>query len=504
MKQPQYNSAIKILASMLQLLSILICAIVLVYAGTVFRDRNLKIEEFRMITIVIVTFFVLFLICMMYLTLATGRREGEDSVRLYRIDYMPVEILFAIFILYMTALFLFYARIQHLQLNMASILILNGTIVFISDCVLSTIYLSFARKVKADIFIQTSLMEWFFRNLSEAGKEHLIHIQSVCLYLAAVVMYLLCSWGTFVKGYVWAIIGLVTLLAVTGSYLIRQAVQRKKLLDGIMEISSGKLDYRLEESDYGEDYRELAEGINNIRLGLSNAVEENLKSERLKTELITNVSHDIKTPLTSIINYVNLIKMERIQNENVENYLNILEKKSLRLKQLTEDLVEISKINSGAVTLDMQQIDMVELIYQTGGEFNELFEERGLTIITRLPKTPVIIMADGNRIWRVIQNLYNNVAKYALHDTRVYVELKVENKMAEFSIKDVSEQEIKKVASDLSERFVRGDEARGTEGSGLGLSIAKNLTSLMNGEFEITLDGDLFTARIRFPIVEQS
>ena len=236
-------------------------------------------------------------------------------------------------------------------------------------------------------------------------------------------------------------------------------------------------------------------------MGLSNAVEENLKSERLKTELITNVSHDIKTPLTSIINYVNLIKMENIQNEKIENYVDILEKKSMRLKQLTEDLMEVSKISSGNIELDMQQINMVELIYQTGGEFNEIFEEKGLTIITRLPKEPVMIFADGSRLWRVVQNLYNNAAKYALKDTRVYVELKVEEGWAEFSMKDISEQELETAPDDLSERFVRGDESRGTEGSGLGLSIARSLTNLMGGTFEIHLDGDLFTVSIVFPCI---
>ncbi len=253
--------------------------------------------------------------------------------------------------------------------------------------------------------------------------------------------------------------------------------------------------------EFKGDYRDLAEEVNGIGQGLMNAVEENLKSERLKTELVTNVSHDIKTPLTSIINYISLIKMEGTWNQNVENYVGILEKKSERLKQLTEDLVEISKITSGNIMLDMQPINMVELICQTGGEFNEIFEDVGLTIITRLPKEPVMILADGSRLWRVVQNLYNNVAKYALKDTRVFVELKMERGIAEFSIKDISAQGIHKSAQDLSERFVRGDESRGTEGNGLGLSIARNLTNLMGGTFEINLDGDLFTVSITFPMI---
>ena len=182
----------------------------------------------------------------------------------------------------------------------------------------------------------------------------------------------------------------------------------------IRQSSDGQLNYKFDVKEFSGDYRELAEEINGIGEGLSNAVDENVKNERLKTELVTNVSHDIKTPLTSIINYVSLIKMEGTWNENVENYVEILEKKSQRLKQLTEDLVEVSKITSGTILLDMQPINMVELICQTGGEFNEIFEDVGLTVVTRLPKEPVMILADGSRLWRVVQNLYNNVAKYAL------------------------------------------------------------------------------------------
>ena len=194
--------------------------------------------------------------------------------------------------------------------------------------------------------------------------------------------------------------------------------------------------------------------------------------------------------------------MEGSWNENIENYVEILERKSQRLKQLTEDLVEVSQITSGNIRLDMQPINMVELICQTGGEFNEIFEDVGLTIITRLPKEPVMILADGSRVWRVVQNLYNNVAKYAMPNTRVFVELKVNDGYAEFSIKDISAQGIHMPVQELGERFVRGDESRGTEGHGLGLSIARNLTALMGGTFEISMDGDLFIAAIAFPVIK--
>jgi signal transduction histidine kinase len=253
--------------------------------------------------------------------------------------------------------------------------------------------------------------------------------------------------------------------------------------------------------DFHGQERELAAAVNHIREGLSDALMESTKNERMKADLITNVSHDIKTPLTSIVNYVDLLKRENLDNENARSYIRILDEKSQRLKQLTEDLVEASKISSGNIKLDIQQIDLVELIYQTGGEFNERFEARGLTIVTKLPSRSVMVQADGRQLYRAIENLYTNAAKYALENTRVYVNLTVEAGLATFSIRNISKNPLPPDTGgerDLTARFVRGDVSRSTEGSGLGLSIAKNLTTLMGGEFQIKVDGDLFVAEITF------
>ena len=234
---------------------------------------------------------------------------------------------------------------------------------------------------------------------------------------------------------------------------------------------------------------------------MEQAVEESTKNERMKADLITNVSHDIKTPLTSIVNYISLLKREPIDNERAKGYIRILDEKAERLKQLTEDLVEASKVSSGNVKLDMQTIDLVEMVYQTAGEFDEKFESKGLTIVTKLPSTSVFILADGRQLYRVIENLYNNVAKYAMEHTRVYVEISSTEEIVSFSIKNVSEKSLAQEnsqAGDLTERFTRGDASRTTEGSGLGLSIAKNLTHLMGGKFDISVDGDLFKATLTF------
>ena len=285
----------------------------------------------------------------------------------------------------------------------------------------------------------------------------------------------------------------------TGLILLRQARQRKQILDGIRKISEGDLNYQIPMEKLSGDSLLMAEAVNRIGEGLSTAVEQSVKDERLKTDLITNVSHDIKTPLTSIINYVDLLKREDIQNERARNYIAILEDKSQRLKHLTDDLVEASKISSGNVKLELVRINFQELINQTNGEFSEKFEERELQLVVNMPKEPVIIEADGRRLWRIIENLYGNVAKYAMPRTRVYVELTVVGHMVRFHVKNISEQPLNIDAGELTERFIRGDVARSTEGSGLGLSITKTLTELQKGSFDIYLDGDLFKVTIIFP-----
>lgn len=450
---------------------------------------------------VMIVSFLCFLLTMIYITLATGRTDEDDKIRLYRIDYIPTELLFLAMIVFIVSLIAFCAKLGGKDLGISSSLILTGTLVFLSDSILLTLYLSFVRKIKADQFVKCSILSYVIRTLKQVIYEQEIEKRGMIRILTCSVLELFFLGAVYIRHSIWAVFGLLGVFLYTAVNIMQHAVYRKKILYGIQEIGRGKLDSKLNVKEFKGDYRDMAVEVNGIGEGLMNAVEENIKSERLKTELVTNVSHDIKTPLTSIINYISLIKMEGTWNQNVENYVDILEKKSERLKQLTEDLVEISKITSGNIMLDMQPINMVELIYQTGGEFNEIFEDVGLTVVTRLPKDPVMILADGSRLWRVVQNLYNNVAKYALKDTRVFVELKVESGIAEFSIKDVSAQGIHKSAQDLSERFVRGDESRGTEGNGLGLSIARNLTNLMGGTFEIELDGDLFTVSITFPMI---
>ncbi len=281
--------------------------------------------------------------------------------------------------------------------------------------------------------------------------------------------------------------------------LYRGRVENQKIAEGIFKMSAGDAGYKIDSDGFSEQAEKVSQALNSLSDGLETALSEQVKSERLKADLITNVSHDIKTPLTSIINYVDLLKREHISDPKVQGYLEVLDQKSQRLKTLTEDLVEASKASSGNIKLEISEIDLVELVQQAGGEFEERFAVRHLDLVSTLPDESILIAADGRRMWRVLENLYNNAFKYAMENSRIYVAVEKKDGHAYFTIKNVSASPLNINADELTERFVRGDVARTTEGSGLGLSIAKSLTQLQGGSFEIYIDGDLFKAQIGFP-----
>jgi signal transduction histidine kinase len=301
------------------------------------------------------------------------------------------------------------------------------------------------------------------------------------------------------------LMGAIGFLFLSIDYLVfhkmyRHAWETDQINQALLHISLGNTTYKIDINSFNGKERELAEHINHISTGLEAALQEKVRSERLKTDLITNVSHDIKTPLTSIINYVDLIKREGIKDEKILGYLEVLDQKSHRLKTLTEDLVEASKASSGNLKLEILNIDFVELIQQTNGEFEEKFAFRHLELVSNLPDEFIFIEADGRYLWRVLENLYNNAFKYAMEHSRVYVDISTEDDMVVFTMKNISETSLNIKAEELTERFVRGDVARTTEGSGLGISIAKSLTELQGGQFQLYIDGDLFKARVAFPI----
>ena len=442
------------------------------------------------------------IISLVYLTLATGRRTGEEKIHLNPIDKIKTEILVAAFIFMMVELVILITKVNSEEWAVYGIIVASGTVSLVIDGLFLIFYLSMVRRMKAEMLWETSVACWLERGIRKVFARQKTTVRVLLLFAGHMAVCFILAVGAFYYRSMTALVLLLLFSAGECYMILRKAVEQYQIRLGVEKIRDGALSGKIDiEQLHGEE-KSLAEAINNIGEGLLHAVDDSNKNERMKADLITNVSHDIKTPLTSIINYVNLMKLEKIDNERVQGYIQILDEKSQRLRQLTADLVEASKISSGNVKLDMQVIDLVELVYQTSGEFNEKFEQKELTIVTKLPKTAVLIRADGRQLYRVIENLYNNVAKYALEKTRVYVDIAYVEEKVVFSIKNVSEHSLAREnsnAGDLTERFIRGDSSRTTEGSGLGLSIAKSLTVLMGGVFDIKVDGDLFKASITFP-----
>lgn len=281
--------------------------------------------------------------------------------------------------------------------------------------------------------------------------------------------------------------------------LIRQAKGEQLIREVTKALAEGDFQYQETAVKPLGTEQEIMDNIHHLSDGLQKAVEKSIYDERLKAELITNVSHDIKTPLTSIINYVDLIKREHINNEKVNHYIEVLDQKSQRLKQLTEDLVEVSKISTGNIELERAPIDFAELLRQSMGEFEDKFTERQLQMVDNINNHSYTILADGRRTYRILENLFQNIYKYAMPNTRVYIDMWKEDEKVMLAIKNISKAPLNIDVKELMERFVRGDQSRTTEGSGLGLSIARDLVKLQDGDFELYLDGDLFKVSIMFP-----
>lgn len=467
------------------------------------------------------------LFCLIWLMFLSGHKEGVDGIWLNSYDRIPTE-LGACGVLFMMMglvssvwlIDMVLTAYRSYQKEGLSMLLLSGSIglsVLILYLVLWLGFYGLIRRMKAHTIWKNSLTAHFlawcmkpvrwcagqmkrvWNLLLNAGDTTWKTLSVFCVYF--IVNFV---WGSSMR-YASAM-SLLLYLAFNGAvgvFLVWRSSQMKQIHAGVKKIADGSLDYHLPLENLSGEARRLAMQINRISGGLKNAIEASVKNERMKTDLITNVSHDIKTPLTSIINYVDLLKREKIEDPRIQGYIDVLDKKSQRLKTLTEDLVEASKASSGTLKLNLEKIDFVELINQTCGEFTDRFEARNLTVVPSIPESSACIMADGRYVWRILENLYRNAEKYAMPGTRIYIDVFEKFGRIFFVMKNVSQAPLNIKAEELTERFIRGDVSRSTEGSGLGLSIAKDMTELMNGTFKIYLDGDLFRVTISFAILAE-
>ncbi|MCI8638779.1 MAG: HAMP domain-containing histidine kinase [Coprococcus sp.] len=469
------------------------------------------------------------IICLVWLTIVSGRSNKKEGVSLQAIDKMPTEcfLMLAGMLLYLVIAAAIavvkievyqsigYASLVSYEGHMAAhagaadevvyrvtmdgwtvehVIVLASTVFLCVSAVLIS-WLGFIRRMKAGTLWSNSIL----KRLLQFGKKVFSHIDVIWKGMAVFVAFVFVHHvGALMwDPEAWWLVMLAS-EAAAFIYLVKYFIGRDKIKKGIVAIAEGQVDYQINLDKMQGELLQVAEAINKIGDGLERAVEESIKNERMKTDLITNVSHDIKTPLTSIINYIELLKRENFEEPRIQNYLKVLEEKAQRLKTLTEDVVEASKVSSGNVKLEKMNLNLAELINQASAEFEERFDERNLYLVLNLPKETALIYADGRRMWRVLSNIFNNAAKYAMEGTRVYVDLLLaENKVC-LIMKNISEQPLNISADELTERFIRGDISRSTEGSGLGLSIAKNLTELQGGSFELYLDGDLFKVKVEF------
>lgn len=456
---------------------------------------------------------VIWLISMIWLTVAAGRKPEDEEIHLNSFDRWYTEIAAGIVIgVWLVGVMGMVTVISNSLIgtfnNMQILIILLVICGIYTMAWFLTGYLSLVRRIKAGTFWKNSLLrrilKWigkcnrkiidfigsFSRNTSEKIKV-LFGIGGFVFLQFLLMLFMINASGIFALVLIVADVAAIV-------YAVRKVDGLDLVMDGLKKISDGELQYKIKTEQLTGKYKAMAEYINNIGDGLDAAVENSLKKERMQTVLITNVSHDLKTPLTSIINYVDLLKRENLTDPKVQEYLRILDEKSQRLKVLTEDVVEASKASTGNIKFEMNDIDFVEMVQQVIGEFEEKFQEKNLTMMVHFTDEPSMIYADGQKMWRVLENVFGNVVKYAMEGTRVYAEIRNSNKKVVFSLKNISAQPLNFSADELTERFIRGDVARNTEGSGLGLSIAKSLTELQGGEFKLYLDGDLFKVMIKF------
>ena len=464
----------------------------------------------RIITIAVSGF--LYLVLMIVLSVTDGvtidKETQKRTIRLGMLDRIPCEVRI-ILLLAFGLLCAFLSEFSNIKQTMRELFFNNPDVAIalgaicalIASLCISFFVLGFFRRLKARIIYKTSLCNKLIGVCSKAVDSMLDNKGSI---VKVAIPYALLCLINIVLTYIavdtevyFLIVVVVILDAIDGYGIYKNYLEKEEIIKVINKICQGDIDAKARD-DLKGDNKKLAIAVNQIGESVNAAVNTSMKDEKMKADLITNVSHDLKTPLTSIINYVDLLKKERIDNENAKSYIAILDEKSQRLKQLTDDLVEASKISSGNIVLQMEKINVKQLLSQASAEFIDKFEEKRLSFVGTAPENDIFINADSRRIYRVIDNLFTNVYKYAMEGTRIYLDVINQDKKVYICVKNISSNPLNVSPEELLERFVRGDESRNTEGSGLGLSIAKNLTEAMGGAFDICLDGDLFKVILTF------
>ncbi len=448
---------------------------------------------------------ILYLIDMVFIFAFVGHKRGSSEITKFPTADWPFDVVCILYLLFFTIIFNISDAGRDDRWFVSLGMVMFVTFLVILYFVMLSFLMNFIVNIKAKTLFKNMLIvrtfRYIFRSIGKAVRNADVTKKAVLYFgiFAAsefIILLMFSMLGTEGTSALLFLLFLVNIFAFIVIYKVMTSVTEIEIAE--QNIIAGNLDYKLNTAKYNGDLKIIAEGLNEIGTGLENAVSGRMKSERFKTELITNVSHDIKTPLTSIINYTDLLKKENIKTEPVKGYIEVLDRQSERLKKLINDLLEASKASSGNIKMDIAEVDAGLMLEQVYGEYQDKFEKAGLTGIVTKPSETVLIKADVNHLFRVFDNIFGNVVKYAQPDTRVYIDLIKNAAKVTIAFKNISKEKLNITGEELMERFVRGDRARNTEGSGLGLSIAQSLTNLMGGELEIIVDGDLFKVEVRF------
>lgn len=468
---------------------------------------NLLVENRNTLIWLTAVLFVLCLALVIFLLCAAGHKEGVEGIHLNWVDKIPLDLYLVVAILLGAGLFALGIDLSGASWWFMIVLIalLGAALVLLAVSVLMTL----STRFKSGAFWKNTVIYFCLRLLlrmlkaikagvSYCAKHLHLYWQAGLIFVGVSLaeLFFLAAFSRSAVVVIWVIAKLIE-----APLLVLIVISLQKLKAGGEALAEGNLNASVDLKHMYGVLRSHGENLNSIAQGMQKAVQQQLKSERFRTDLITNVSHDIKTPLTSIVNYVDLLKKEDVQPEKAKEYIAVLDRQSVRLKKLTEDLVEASKASSGTLPVHLEAVDVNVLLSQVSGEYQSRFELCKLEPIVKLSSEDPQILADGKLLWRVFDNLLSNICKYAMPGTRVYFTSEVQDGRVSISFKNISNYPLDITADELLERFVRGDSSRSTEGSGLGLSIAQSLTSLQKGTFDLVVDGDLFKANLSFPLL---
>ena len=468
---------------------------------------NLLVENRHALIAVAAVSFAVCLALFVFLLCAAGHKDGVPGIHLNWVDRIPLDLYLVLAVA--AGGCIFAAGIELTNASIAIAVFAVAVLLVFAVLLIMSVFMTLATRFKSGAFWKNTIIFYILRFLARTLRAigtgisycavHLpLYWQAGLIFvgISLAELFVLAAFSRSAVVVIWVIAKLAE-----APLLVLLAVSLQKLKSGGEALAAGNLNASVDLNHMYGVLKHHGENLNSIAQGMQKAVQQQLKSERFRTDLITNVSHDIKTPLTSIVNYVDLLKKEDVQPEKAKEYIAVLDRQSARLKKLTEDLVEASKASSGTLPVHLEAVDVNVLLSQVSGEYQSRFELCRLEPIVKLAPESPQILADGKLLWRVFDNLLSNICKYAMPGTRVYFTSEVLDSRVQISFKNISNYPLDITADELMERFVRGDSSRSTEGSGLGLSIAQSLTGLQKGSFDLVVDGDLFKANIFFPLL---